>query len=52
MTIDLVHLPAVPLPRIIHLAEAVRRQDPVEAARAMVAHIRLVSDVALLRENG
>jgi GntR family transcriptional regulator, transcriptional repressor for pyruvate dehydrogenase complex len=34
------------------ITEAVRRQDPVEAARAMAAHIRLVSDVALLRENG
>jgi GntR family transcriptional regulator, transcriptional repressor for pyruvate dehydrogenase complex len=34
------------------LAEAVRRQDPVEAAQAMAAHIRLVSDVALLRESG
>jgi len=34
------------------IAEAVRRQDPVEAARAMAAHIRMVSDVALLRENG
>ena len=34
------------------IAEAVRRQDPVEAARAMAAHIRLVSDVALLRESG
>jgi GntR family transcriptional repressor for pyruvate dehydrogenase complex len=34
------------------IAEAVRRQDPVEAARAMAAHIRLVSDVALLRGSG
>jgi GntR family transcriptional regulator, transcriptional repressor for pyruvate dehydrogenase complex len=34
------------------IAEAVRRQDQVEAARAMAAHIRLVSDVALLRESG
>jgi GntR family transcriptional repressor for pyruvate dehydrogenase complex len=34
------------------IAEAVRRQDPNEAARAMAAHIRMVSDVALLRENG
>jgi GntR family transcriptional repressor for pyruvate dehydrogenase complex len=34
------------------IAEAVRRQDPVEAAQAMAAHIRLVSDVALLRESG
>ena len=34
------------------IAEAVRRQDPVEAAQAMAAHIRLVSDVALLRDIG
>jgi len=34
------------------IAEAVRRQDPNEAARAMTAHIRMVSDVALLRDNG
>ena len=34
------------------IAEAVRRQDPAEAARAMAAHIRLVSDVALLRDIG
>ena len=34
------------------IAGAVRRQDPAEAARAMAAHIRMVSDVALLRENG
>jgi GntR family transcriptional repressor for pyruvate dehydrogenase complex len=33
------------------VAEAVRRQDPTEAARAMADHIRMVSDVALLREN-
>jgi GntR family transcriptional repressor for pyruvate dehydrogenase complex len=34
------------------IAEAIRRRDSVEAARAMAAHIRLVSDVALLREIG
>jgi GntR family transcriptional regulator, transcriptional repressor for pyruvate dehydrogenase complex len=34
------------------IAEAVRRQNPIEAARAIAAHIHLVSDVALLRENG
>jgi GntR family transcriptional repressor for pyruvate dehydrogenase complex len=34
------------------IAEAVRQQDSAEAARAMAAHIRLVSDVALLREIG
>jgi GntR family transcriptional repressor for pyruvate dehydrogenase complex len=33
------------------VAEAVRRQDPTEAARAMADHIRMVSDVALLRET-
>ncbi|HZA10208.1 FadR/GntR family transcriptional regulator [Mycobacterium sp.] len=33
------------------VAEAVRRQDPTEAARAMADHIRMVSDVALLRQN-
>jgi len=33
------------------IAEAVRRQDPTEAARAMADHIQMVSDVALLREN-
>jgi GntR family transcriptional regulator, transcriptional repressor for pyruvate dehydrogenase complex len=33
------------------IAEAIRRQDPAEAARAMAAHIRLVSDVALLRDS-
>lgn len=32
------------------IADAVRRQDSVAAARAMAAHIRMVSDVALLRE--
>jgi GntR family transcriptional repressor for pyruvate dehydrogenase complex len=32
------------------IADAVRRQDSVGAARAMAAHIRMVSDVALLRE--
>jgi GntR family transcriptional repressor for pyruvate dehydrogenase complex len=34
------------------IAEAIRRRDAIEAARAMAAHIRLVSDVALLREIG
>jgi GntR family transcriptional regulator, transcriptional repressor for pyruvate dehydrogenase complex len=33
------------------IADAVRRQDPAEAERAMAAHIRLVSDVALLRDS-
>jgi GntR family transcriptional regulator, transcriptional repressor for pyruvate dehydrogenase complex len=32
------------------IAEAVRRQDGAEASRAMADHIRLVSDVALLRD--
>jgi GntR family transcriptional repressor for pyruvate dehydrogenase complex len=31
------------------IADAVRRQDADEASRAMADHIRLVSDVALLR---
>jgi GntR family transcriptional repressor for pyruvate dehydrogenase complex len=31
------------------IAEAVRKQDPEEASAAMADHIRLVSDVALLR---
>jgi GntR family transcriptional regulator, transcriptional repressor for pyruvate dehydrogenase complex len=31
------------------IADAVRKQDPQEASRAMADHIRLVSDVALLR---
>jgi GntR family transcriptional repressor for pyruvate dehydrogenase complex len=31
------------------IAEAVRNQDPIEASRAMADHIRMVSDVALLR---
>ncbi|KAA0115191.1 FadR/GntR family transcriptional regulator [Mycolicibacterium sp. P9-22] len=31
------------------IAEAVRRQDPAEAGRAMAEHIMMVSDVALLR---
>jgi GntR family transcriptional repressor for pyruvate dehydrogenase complex len=34
------------------IAEAVRRQDPMAAGRAMAEHIRLVSDVALLRAEG
>ncbi|MDT5291620.1 MAG: hypothetical protein QOF88_6509, partial [Mycobacterium sp.] len=34
------------------IAEAVRRQDPMAAGRAMAEHIRLVSDVALLRADG
>ncbi len=34
------------------IAEAIHRQEPAEAARAMAAHIRMVSDVALLRESG
>ena len=32
------------------IAEAVRQQNPQEASRAMADHIRLVSDVALLRD--
>lgn len=33
------------------IADAVRKQDPDEASRAMADHIRLVSDVALLRDS-
>jgi GntR family transcriptional regulator, transcriptional repressor for pyruvate dehydrogenase complex len=33
------------------IAEAVRKQDSDEASRAMADHIRLVSDVALLRDG-
>jgi GntR family transcriptional repressor for pyruvate dehydrogenase complex len=33
------------------IADAVRKQDPREASRAMAEHIRLVSDVALLRDG-
>jgi GntR family transcriptional repressor for pyruvate dehydrogenase complex len=33
------------------IAEAVRSQDPDEAGAAMADHIRMVSDVALLRES-
>jgi GntR family transcriptional repressor for pyruvate dehydrogenase complex len=33
------------------IADAVRKQDPDEASRAMADHIRLVSDVALLRDG-
>jgi GntR family transcriptional repressor for pyruvate dehydrogenase complex len=32
------------------IADAVRKQDPQEASQAMADHIRLVSDVALLRD--
>jgi GntR family transcriptional repressor for pyruvate dehydrogenase complex len=34
------------------IARAIREQDPAAAAAAMEAHIRLVSDVALLRDGG
>ncbi len=34
------------------IADAIRNQDPTEAARAMSDHISMVSDVALLREDG
>jgi GntR family transcriptional repressor for pyruvate dehydrogenase complex len=33
------------------IADAVRKQDADEASRAMADHIRLVSDVALLRDR-
>lgn len=34
------------------IAEAIRSGDPTDAAEAMAEHIRLVSDVALLRDEG
>jgi GntR family transcriptional repressor for pyruvate dehydrogenase complex len=33
------------------IADAVRKQDADAASRAMADHIRLVSDVALLRDR-
>ncbi|BDY29033.1 HTH-type transcriptional regulator LutR [Mycolicibacterium mageritense] len=33
------------------IADAVRKQDPDQAAQAMADHIRMVSDVALLRDT-
>jgi GntR family transcriptional repressor for pyruvate dehydrogenase complex len=44
------HRPRASLEGHRRIAEAVRRQDGVEASRAMADHIRLVSDVALLRD--
>ncbi|OBJ12650.1 GntR family transcriptional regulator [Mycobacterium sp. 1482292.6] len=41
--------PRVSLEGHRRIADAVRRQDPQEASRAMAEHIQLVSDVALLR---
>jgi GntR family transcriptional repressor for pyruvate dehydrogenase complex len=41
--------PRVSLEGHRRIADAVRRQDPEEASRAMAEHIQLVSDVALLR---
>ena len=44
------HRPRASLEGHRRIAEAVRRQDAAEASRAMADHIRLVSDVALLRD--
>jgi GntR family transcriptional regulator, transcriptional repressor for pyruvate dehydrogenase complex len=44
------HRPRASLEGHRRIAEAVRRQDSVEASAAMADHIRLVSDVALLRD--
>ena len=44
------HRPRASLEGHRRIAEAVRRQDGAEASRAMADHIRLVSDVALLRD--
>ena len=43
------HRPRVSLEDHRRIADAVRKQDSQEASRAMADHIRLVSDVALLR---
>lgn len=43
--------PRVSLEGHRRIADAVRRQDPEEASRAMAEHIQLVSDVALLRDS-
>ena len=34
------------------IADAVRQQDSMAAGRAMAEHIKMVSDVALLRTDG
>jgi GntR family transcriptional regulator, transcriptional repressor for pyruvate dehydrogenase complex len=44
------HRPRASLEGHRRIAEAVRRQDSAEASAAMAEHIRLVSDVALLRD--
>jgi GntR family transcriptional repressor for pyruvate dehydrogenase complex len=44
------HRPRASLEGHRRIAEAVRQQDSEQAAAAMAAHIRLVSDVALLRD--
>jgi GntR family transcriptional repressor for pyruvate dehydrogenase complex len=44
------HRPRASLEGHRRIAEAVRRQDSAEASAAMADHIRLVSDVALLRD--
>jgi GntR family transcriptional regulator, transcriptional repressor for pyruvate dehydrogenase complex len=44
------HRPRASLEGHRRIAEAVRKRDPEEASAAMADHIRLVSDVALLRD--
>ena len=44
------HRPRASLEGHRRIADAVRKQNPQEASRATADHIRLVSDVALLRE--
>ena len=44
------HRPRASLEGHRRIAEAVRKQDSQEASKAMADHIRLVSDVALLRD--
>jgi GntR family transcriptional regulator, transcriptional repressor for pyruvate dehydrogenase complex len=44
------HRPRASLEGHRRIAEAVRRQEPDEASAAMADHIRMVSDVALLRD--
>lgn len=44
--------PAASLAGHRRIAEAIRVQDPTAAALAMEAHIELVSDVEVLRDNG
>jgi GntR family transcriptional regulator, transcriptional repressor for pyruvate dehydrogenase complex len=45
------HRPRASLEGHRRIADAVRKQDPDSASAAMADHIRLVSDVALLRDG-